>query len=236
VDGLPLISFFNSISPNGYVTIVHCSDALCNNATRTQAPYIAPTRVGLNNPIAIGADGLGFVTYLGQVPGSSYGIVVLRCSNVVCSSVTAATALIGPYLAFYSIAIGPDGLGLISYTDDYEGGPLKVAHCSNVTCSSATSTTIDTDIIKYTSISIGSDGLGLIGYFDTTTNTFKIAHCSNVACTSAIVTPIENAFLGATSVAMGSDGLPLISYSGNSQGGIKVMHCASPLCVGYQHR
>src|SRR5262245_57306547 len=62
-----------------------------------------------------------------------------------------------------SIAIGTDGLGLISYYDETNTA-LKVAHCSNALCTAATLTTLDTagDVGEYTSLAIGGDGLGLI--------------------------------------------------------------------------
>ena len=40
------------------------------------------------------------------------------------------------------LAIGTDGLGLISY-NDHAAVQLKVAHCQNVECSSATTSVVD---------------------------------------------------------------------------------------------
>jgi hypothetical protein len=43
---------------------------------------------------------------------------------------------------FTSVAIGLDGLGLVSYRDT-GNRTLKVAHCSNAACTAATVATID---------------------------------------------------------------------------------------------
>ena len=63
------------------------------------------------------------------------------------------------------MAIGADGLGLISYFDG-TNGDLKVAHCNNRTCTAAILTTLDStgNVGFYTSVRIGADGLGLISY------------------------------------------------------------------------
>src|SRR5881628_2567764 len=66
---------------------------------------------------------------------------------------------------FPSVAIGSDGLGLISY-EDATNDDLKVAHCVDVPCSEATTTTIDVTGGSFTSIAIGSDGLALISFMD----------------------------------------------------------------------
>ena len=43
---------------------------------------------------------------------------------------------------YTSVAIGTDGLGLISY-NDFTNGDLKVAHCADTACTSATTATLD---------------------------------------------------------------------------------------------
>ena len=81
---------------------------------------------------------------------------------------------------YTSVAIGADGLGLLSYYDA-TNGDLKVAHCSNQACNSATISSLDRrgDVGQYTSIAIGSDDLGLISYYDTTNGDLKVAHCAH---------------------------------------------------------
>ena len=68
-----------------------------------------------------------------------------------------------------SIAIGTDGLPVISCFAT-SSGIVKVAKCVNAACtSSATITTVDSGapVGQYTSIAIGTDGLPAVSYQDT---------------------------------------------------------------------
>jgi hypothetical protein len=84
---------------------------------------------------------------------------------------------------YSSIAIGADGLALISYYDA-TNGDLRVAHCADVACRSATHIVVQSqdDVGQFTSITIGPDGLPLISYYDATNGDLKVAHCSNSLC------------------------------------------------------
>ena len=83
---------------------------------------------------------------------------------------------------YTSVAIGADGLALISYYDA-TNRDLKVAHCSNQACTSATISSLDRtgDVGQYTSIALGSDDRGLITYYDATNGDLKVAHYANHA-------------------------------------------------------
>jgi hypothetical protein len=127
-----------------------------------------------------------------------------------------------------SVAIGADGLALISYYDG-ENGDLKVAHCRNVSCRAAGTAVVDYegDVGQWSSITIGEDGLGLVSYYDTTNGDLKVAHCQNAACSSATSATIDTDG-GPSSIAVGVDGLGLISYEG--AGALRVAHCSEMVC------
>ena len=133
-----------------------------------------------------------------------------------------------------SIAIGTDGLGLISYYDA-ENSDLKVAHCANAACTTATVSTLDsTGFVGFsTSIAIGADGLGLISYYSDTNSNLKVAHCSNTACTTATVSTLDSTGdVGLDpSIAIGADGLGLISYYDFTNDNLKVAHCSNAACT-----
>lgn len=140
---------------------------------------------------------------------------------------------------YSSIAIGTDGLPLISYFDA-TNFHLKVAHCNNQACTAATLTTLDSSgsVGKYTSITIGSDGLGLISYQDYNSGlpTLKVAHCSNVACTTATKTTVDGSsgiYVGFwTSIAIGTDGLGVIAHANfGPTPGLVVTHCSNVACT-----
>jgi len=134
-----------------------------------------------------------------------------------------------------SMAIGVDGLGLISYHEALSG-LLKVAHCSNTACTSATVTTLDGvgDAGERTSLTIGSDGLGLISYYDSTSGDLKVAHCSDLECTSATLSTLDSTGnVGHhNSITIGTDGRGLISYYDTTNGDLKVARCDNTACTG----
>jgi hypothetical protein len=181
--------------------------------------------------IAIGADGLGLISYWGT-PG---GLRVAHCANVPCS--TASTALLDTTFgigAETSITIGADGLGLISYRHG-NNGDLKVAQCNDVACSSASASTLDAagDVGYASSVTIGADGLGLISYWDGTSGSLKVAHCANTACSAASIATLDSpggVAFSDTSITIGADGLGLISYRDIPNGDLKVAHCADVAC------
>jgi len=233
-DGLGLISYRDDT--NFGLKVAHCSDVNCSSATIT--PLDTGGDVGLATSVTIGSDGLGLISYWDATNGA---LKVAHCSNTNCTSAT-ITPLDAPgpqfdFDRYTSIAIGADGLGLISYFDD-NNGDLKVAHCASVNCTSATLTSLDTvgEVGFYDSIQIGSDGLGLISYWDATNGGLKVAHCSNTSCTSATLTSVDAPGAGMdvgryTSVTIGADGLGLISYRDDSNQDLKVAHCSDVQCT-----
>lgn len=136
-------------------------------------------------------------------------------------------------VAFPSIKVGGDGLGLVAYYDQ-DNHDLKVAHCNDLACTSATLTVLDSygDVGQDASLAMGTDGLGLIAYLNYTDFKLKTAHCSNAACTSATITTHGDAS-GAVSMVRGTDGRGLITYSssGGSYNGLRVAHCNDVACT-----
>ncbi len=133
-----------------------------------------------------------------------------------------------------SIAIGQDGLPVISYRD-VGNGHLKVAHCNDAACTSATLVTVDSagQVGQYTSIAIGQDGLPVISYYDAPNRDLKVAHCNDATCASATVDTLDSpGEVGwYTSIAIGQDGLPVISYYDIGNTGLKVAHCNDATCA-----
>lgn len=147
---------------------------------------------------------------------------------------------------FSSVAIGTDGLPLISflYADSTLGTRLGVAHCNDSECSSPTVTQYDsgTDSISGydTSVKIGADGLGVISYRKFLNNgagyLLRVAHCSNVACTGATINTVTTTSVFnttdfyPTSMAISRNGFPLITYVDGSH--VKLAQCENVLCSG----
>lgn len=231
VDGLGLISYCDETLID--LKVAHCEDIACTTATTT---IIDSNSHPNDTSISIGADGLGLIAYSSGYP--SQDLMVAHCNNVPCTSATIAaldTTANLPAAAYVSMAIGADGLGLISYHDSIPNHHLKVAHCNDIACTSATLTALDgatADVGWYNSITIGADGLGLISYGDSTNGNLKVAHCEDVACTSATISVLDSAtgVGGHNSITTGVDGLGLVSYRDGANLALKVAHCSNSTC------
>ncbi len=241
-DGLPVISYFDVTAQA--LKVAHCDDVACTGATKTPVDDTVDI-VGTYSSIAIGADGLPIISYRDQNAGA---LKVAHCDDMACTGqnetiTTVDDPLDGNDVGTYtSIAIGADGLPVISYYD-FTAKVLKVAHCDDAACAgqNETITTVDdpaNSVGEYTSIAIGADGLPVISYFDATAQTLKVAHCDDVACTGATKTklddpPVATNFVGEyTSIAIGTDGLAVISYRDKTQFALKVAHCNDVACTG----
>lgn len=127
---------------------------------------------------------------------------------------------------YSSLAIGVDGLGIVSYYDATNKN-LKVAHCSNVHCSEATITTLDStgDVGLYTSITISAQGFPFISYYDATNDDLKVVPCLTQTCSSGIGYTRDSAGGLYTSSTLGSDGALLTTYYDLTNGHLKIHHC-----------
>ncbi len=141
------------------------------------------------------------------------------------------TALDSSDLGHSSVAIGVDGLPLISYYALHE---LRVAHCADLACTSATITTLESCQCElYPAITIGADGLGLIVYPGQSVGFLQVAHCLDIACTSATTSTIgepDHFAFNDVSITIGADGLGLISFIDPKGLLPSVAHCENVAC------
>ncbi len=135
-----------------------------------------------------------------------------------------------------SVAIGADGMPIMSYFDA-KNGDLRVARCANPACSGGTTySTIDaTGVVgRYSSMVIGTDGFPLISYYDVTNGDLKVAHCTNVGCTGNATTSVIDAAgdVGQFSaLAIGADGIGVIAYYDATNGDLKTARCTATACT-----
>ena len=231
-DGLPVISYYDSYFDE--LKVFHCGDAACS-AGNTFTTVDSDS--GEYTSIAIGTDGLPVISYM---EGTNNDLNVVHCGDVTCSTnntINTLDSFPGIVGRYNSIAIGTDGLPVISYYK-WGIGNLKVAHCEDVTCSTHTLHAVESgaeiDVGKYTSITIGGDGLPVISYYDVTNHNLKVAHCGNAACSmDNTITTVDDSTgdVGKyTSINIGRDGLPIISYYDQTNGDLKVAHCGDAAC------
>ncbi len=224
-DGLQVISYYDNT--NGDLKVAKCQTASCTSAISTTVDSVGD--VGLGTTLAIGRNGLPVIGYYDFIKGD---LKVAQCQTVSCTSVISSTVDSAGDVgrSQNSLAIGLDGLPVISYWD-YTNFDLKVAQCQTVSCTSVISTTVDSAGIVglYASLAIGRDGLPVISYYDLTNSDLKVAQCQTVSCTSdgsvaVIRTTVDSVGrVGeSTSLAIGLDGLPVISYYDGTNGDLKV--------------
>ena len=220
VDGRALIAFV----ANDALKVAHCSDVVCSTATLATIDVVQ----GETHPsIAIGADGLGLISYSNRAEDNPR-IDVAHCVDVGCSAATIAT----PWPCFCELAasltIGADGLGLIAAADIDSN--LAVVHCSNLDCSAGTPTYVGLSLVRAGAIAVGIDGFGLVSSIMGDGQGLHVTHCEDGACSTATNTSVDPSGFaeGYTSVSIGADARPIISYYHDSD--LKVAHCSSPSC------
>ena len=128
-DGLPVIS---SVDGNdGHLRVAKCGNAACSSGN-TLTTVDSTSGTISRTSIAISNDGLPVISYYDVTNGD---LRVAKCGNAACSSGDTITIVDSTGdIGFYpSIAIGADGLPVISYYD-VTNGDLKVAHCGNQYC------------------------------------------------------------------------------------------------------
>ena len=236
-DGLPVISYYDNTAET--LKVARCANADCTGAATITTVHDAANDVGAYGAIAIGADGLPVISHY-DVTAST--LQVAKCNDAACAGPATITTVDDPANAvgaWTSIAVGVDGLPVISYRD-LSAGALKVAQCSNSACTgTATTTTVDdpANIVGADSdIAIGADGTPVVSYWDQTAAALKVAKCVDAACNGpATITTVDdrdNSVGYYTSIAVGTDGNPIVSYWDATAGALMVARCANPACTG----
>lgn len=218
-DGLGLISYYDATNVD--LKVAHCQNLACSTAETTTLDS-----EGGPSSIAVGGDGRGLIAF-----ASNDTLKVAHCSDVVCSTATTATIDVVQGETHPSIAIGADGLALISYSNRAEDNPrIDVAHCDDVGCSTATiATPWPCFCERTTSLTIGADGLGLIAAADIDSN-LAVVHCSTLDCSAGAPTYVGLSLVRAGSITIGIDGFGLVSSIMGDGQGLHVTHCEDVAC------
>lgn len=235
-DGLPVISYHDATA--GALKVAKCANAACTGTASIAVVDDPVNIVGTSTSIAIGIDGLPVISYRDSSAGA---LKVAKCINPACSGGATITTVDDPtnIVGFFTtIAIGNDGLPVISYRD-FTAQSIKVAKCANAACTgTATITTVDdpaTSVGISASMAIGADGLPVISYRDEAAQALRVAKCADAACTgTATITTVDdsaNNVGSATSIAIGADGLPVISYRDTTVGAFRVAKCSDAACA-----
>jgi hypothetical protein len=232
-DGFGLISYYDFTNKD--LKVAHCSNASCSAATL--ATLDSTGDVGAFGSIAIGTDGFGLVSYQDN---TNKNLKAAHCLNTACSTAEIATldADPGDVGSYTSIAIGVDGLGLITYYHPADNWGLAAAHCDSVACSSASVGPVDAylgpDVGLYSSVNIGVDGLPMISYYDSADGSLGVVHCDWLDCSLGPITVLDGVLddVGRyTSITTGADGQGLITYYDVTNGDLRAFHCQNATCT-----
>jgi hypothetical protein len=137
-DGRPIIGYSVGFIfvLDGNLSAVHCTAVDCS--THGAATVLDSTPLaGTGASVIIGTDGLPVISYTGRTGSSVRNLSAVHCTAVDCSTHGPITVLDNtPNTGGRtSVAIGIDGLPIISYGGRTSGTPnLSVVHCANILC------------------------------------------------------------------------------------------------------
>ena len=231
-NGFPIITFNDENTDD--LRVAACTTVGCTGAP-TITTIDSADAVGFYSSIAIGNNGLPVISYHDY---TNYDLKVAACTTTDCTGTAIITTVDSADAVGFdtSIAIGNNGLPVISYYDS-TNGDLKVAACTSSSCSTATITTVDStgDVGSHSSIAIRENGFPVISYHDFTNTVLKVAAYTTTDCTgTATITTIDpTGDVGEyTSIAIGNNGLPVISYHNSTDDDLKVAACTTTDCTG----
>ncbi len=155
----------------------------------------------------------------------------VACTNAM-TSVKEGASQMGLYPA---LAIGPDGLPVISHFDATQK-LLMLTHCGDSACVSGNRTApVDSLVVnagQYSSLAFGADGLAIVAYYDAGTTSLALTHCADRICRSTTTTRVAASKASGeyTAIAIGADGLPVVSYYDRTRRTLAVTHCGTAAC------
>jgi len=239
-DGLPVIAYHDET--NGTLKVAKCVDAACaGSATITVVDPDPTNDVGQSLSLTIGADGLPVIAYY---DATGARLKVAKCVDSACTGSTIITVLSDgvdtPPGDFPSIAIGLDGLPVISYRN-LATRSLQLASCADADCSGPVSiATIDDSVGgpgvgAFSSLRIGPEGRPGISYYDEASHLLKFARCADPACNgpgNELTYPGSGIqFEGRdTSLALSPDGTPVIAHWSGQEGVLRLTICGTLNC------
>lgn len=222
-DGFPIIAYRNGSEDS--VKVAKCQTADCSSTT--VSTIATNTNIAMRGmSMAIGIDGLPIMTYFDTADGE---LDMAHCDSTDCSTVT-VTSVSTPNTTSTTagnnaaIAIGADGLPIISRFND-GSNLIEVWHCDDVTCASVTTVSNSSSSGRFNSIAIGADGRAIVSSRRFTVNGLLLSRCADEACTSLtdfIVDSDDN--VGTyTSIAVGLDGIVHVIYRDATNSRVKLV-------------
>lgn len=242
-DGVPVIAHADATART--LRLTHCGDPTCAAGATTVEPdpVSGGSAIAFRGWVAIGADGLPVLSHSDL---SGRALRVTHCGNVTCSAGSTSTTIVQPagsggFVSSGPVAIGGDGLAVVSHTEvdpSVPGGPatLYLTRCTNQTCTAATAVATLQGVynVALGGLAIGSDGWPFMTRGSHISQTLDVTHCATPTCSTFSVT-LADAPAGGnvgrdSDVAIGTDGLPVISHWDYAAQALRVTHCGNLRC------
>jgi hypothetical protein len=130
-DTYPIISFLDYT--DGLLLVAKCNDAACVGGNET-ITMLDTTGAAMFEPtsLAMGAEGNPVIAYMDTAADA---ITIAKCNDPACAGEDESIATVDTEARARSssIAVGADGLPVISYIDEITGA-LKAVHCGTLEC------------------------------------------------------------------------------------------------------
>ncbi|MBP9850264.1 MAG: VCBS repeat-containing protein [Candidatus Peribacteraceae bacterium] len=228
-DGRPTMAYTRGLS--SVLKYARCGNESCTSGNIVKE--IDGPDMGNFISMVFGSDGLPVIAYQDDTRRNEgiRSLKVAHCSDIECSTASQVIVDQGGDRGWYpSIAIGTNGLPIVSYRD-MGNNSLKIVFCANVGCVGSTvSRVLDTGRAGfYTSLAIGTDGNPIMSYVDDTLAKTKVLHCRNPECTGTSDITAIGETAGDTSIAIGADGRPIVSFWEPNQ--FVIMKCGNVACT-----
>ena len=205
--------------------------SVCTPGARIRVVDASSNTVGRFAAATLGADGLAVVVYYDD---TNQRIKVAHCEDAACTNATISVVDSnvgdpGAWQHATGIAIGGDGLPVLSYYHAASMG-LKVAHCQNVACTASTTLTVasgSSDQGPENSIAIGTNGFPVVTYGDIGADQRDAIRCFTADCSLAIGPMMRGPGARYGHTTVGGDGLALTVSNSHT---IYATHCDDDYC------
>ena len=182
-DDLPVMSYgFNSA-----LRVLKCGLADCSGTNTITNSDDPANSVGTHTATILGNNGFPMIAYRDNTLGA---VKFMRCGNAACSSGNSIVPIPDPgggQIYNIKLALGPDGMPLISYADSGDRA-FRIVRCATTQCNFGLITsTIEgggRQLGGSHSITLGQDGLPIIAYqtFYDGSAGVKFAKCGTRSC------------------------------------------------------
>lgn len=236
IDGMPGIAVFDV---NNDVRYIKCLNLTCSASQDNPVDVSATISTGHYISLAIANNGYPMMAYYNPDKTSlDYAL----CGDPACSDRAKITTTTVDNTAdqgqYVSLAVGSDGLPVMSYRDP-TFNRLIVTRCFSMLCNGAT----DGAVLSsgdyagagiYSSIEIGVDGFPLVAHRASGIAGLMMFKCNSVGCLSPTSTVLDTQNSQAgwyPSLAIGADGVPIVAYFTDvGNGELHFLKCAGYDC------